>query len=378
MPATPMTIEVIKDRNIQPVVPGLSQGELAERLKDVFWGDEIFDIPQPRYLMDTWLPAHSLVFLTGHGQAGKSLLAIAWGQCIARGVQWSGNDVLDPGKVLYLTQEGLSSIPYRVKAFMQERGFEKAHPHFGVLGDSLSIGAVAGDNGLGDYGPDWERVEELVAEHKPKAVIIDPWVDFFTPGRENSNDDVSLWVKRLRQLLNSLGENAPTIIVVAHTSDANKTGGSPRGATASYDGADRVYTVSPLFPVTDRQGKFVTHGDLLGMKVSTLKSKDGGRPEPWYGEIKEHTVEGALKDRSVTVDGISRDRFRELETLATQYNRDIGKADTAAAPADHRDRQADAWCRTQQDHRLFGAGGRQGCGQGGAGRDADRDGNTHR
>lgn len=318
MPATPRTIDVTPADLTRPVhvSEGLTPAELAAAFDRIYWGAEVMEIPEPAYLLDDWVPRGALVFLTGHGNSGKSLLALAWAQCIARGHPWSGHAVVTPGRVLYLTQEGVTSFKHRILALHAQRGYDEWAPLFGLLPKSLELGAKTDRDGHVDQGQSWAELEELIREHRPVMVVIDPWADYFRPGQENSNDDAKAWVTHARMVLASLGEDAPALVVPSHTARSNERGGEVRGASAIYDGADRVYTITPLFPDVDKSGGFTAKGDLLGMMVSTLKSKDGGRPGPWYGKVYEHTVEGALGGTSVAVDGISQDAFRDLEEEA--------------------------------------------------------------
>lgn len=336
MPASKFTLTVTEaelkeaglSRTSMVQAEGLTPEELDVALDRIFWGDEITQIPRPKYLMEDWVPAGAIVFLTGHGNSGKSLLGLAWSQSIARGVEWSGNHVLTPGKVLYITQEGTASFGHRLEAYMAQRGFKERSPDWGLYPHSMSLGATMQRAGHVELGQDWPKLEEMITEHRPVAVVIDPWADFFLPGMENSNDDAKAWINRARQMLTGLGALAPALIVLAHTSDANRQGGSVRGATAVYDGADRVYTITPVFPVTDTTGGFTTAGDLLAIKVSTMKSKDGGRPGPWYGKVYEHEVTDALGGTSVTVDGVSREEFYSIEHSARNGMRELGAQET--------------------------------------------------
>lgn len=315
MPIEPRTLDLSPAFGEAVIDGEIVRGEeLAAKLRHIFWGQEVTELPQPTYLLDGWIPRGSMTFLTGHGNSGKSLLAISWAQAIARGYQWAGHDTLTPGKVLYLTQEGVGGIPHRIKAWMLQRETENWEENFGLLPATLQLGAT-GDGREPEYGADWGFVLELIEEHDPVAIFIDPFADYFRPGAENSNDDVRLWASFAREhILNR--PNAPALVVMAHTSDANKRGGENRGATALYDAADRMYTITTHFPGEDKSGGFTSEGNPTAMKVSTLKSKDGARPGVWFGKFIEHDVEEAIGGTSVTVDGISQQEYQYL-TKAT-------------------------------------------------------------
>jgi hypothetical protein len=308
--------ERLRNRAIRDV-EGMSPAEMDELLSRFYKGlGDIRTLPRPTYLLDGWLPRGALTFLTAHGQSGKTLVALAWAACIAAGEQWNHCDVLDPGIVMYLTQEGIGSVGDRLEAYMRQRGWDedkKRLPNFWLYPNQVPLGTRRENP---ERGPGWDWLEEQIKEHKPKAVFLDPISDHFNLGDENSNGDASMWISELRSMQGRLGKDSPLVVVLSHVAKTNKAGGDPRGASAWYDGADRAYTLTPVLMAEGSEGGYKSTGNLVAVKLSTEKSKDGGRPKPWFAKAYDHEIEGALGDTTPAVDTVDLDTFKALVVAA--------------------------------------------------------------
>lgn len=203
---------------------------------------------------------------------GKSLLSMDWALSLAAGWAWIGNKSVQ-GKVLYLTSEGKTGLRGRVDAWRQSREAEYVSENVGWVLDSLLLGTQAD-------GMDRARLLEVVRRVEPRLVVIDPLVDYFSPGDENNAQDMQGFVSYLKEFI----ELGATVVVNHHQTKATK---DLRGSGALRGSADMVFKMTPKW-------KRATDDDpdppLESVVLSTQKVKDGARPDVLRFELQEFQV----------------------------------------------------------------------------------------
>jgi hypothetical protein len=243
-------------------------------------------LPRPQWVVPGLVEANGLTLVSARGNRGKTavVMTMMWDQLL----HWVRDEEVREGHVdgisawsrqcfLYVTQEGLYGISPRYEAWCrsrqvnpQERAYVssrfKLHMHAEQLGVSMRSNSQSTGEGL-------PELVSVIEELKPGLVVIDPWADYFTPGEENSNDDVRKWIQLVRDRIVNAGT---PLVVLTHTSKGDLE--ESRGASALYDGADRAYFVlGEMEKLPDKQ-----EGNLLSIKFYCKKAKDGGRDVPKY------------------------------------------------------------------------------------------------
>src|SRR5690349_20858568 len=82
--------------------------------------DQLFELPEPEWLVDRMLTTNSLAVLFGPGSA-KSFAAVGIALSIATGHQWASKPV-KKGRVIYVVGEGVGGIKKRVAAWKKHHG----------------------------------------------------------------------------------------------------------------------------------------------------------------------------------------------------------------------------------------------------------------
>ena len=239
------------------------------RKKVAYNSDEAIQmIANQRWLIDQIIPVDAFGVIYGPSGAYKSFCAMDMSACIAAGMSWHGNDVDEPGHVLYIGAEGAAGLHLRKKAW--EIRNQKELTNLGVLGMSVIINSEEHDSLIGLC---IELAEEL--EQPIKLIVIDTLARSFT-GEENSATDMGDFVNACDHIREVTGAS---ILVVHHSGkDAEKGARGSSALRAACDFEFRV--VSP--------GKKLT-------KIICTKAKDS---DPFDDiNFKLNVVEIGVRDR---------------------------------------------------------------------------------
>lgn len=180
------------------------------------------------------LPANSLSVVYGDPGVGKSFIVSYLNFCISTGIDFAGHRT-DPGLVFYVVAEGVGGFPARAKALIDAMQPE-VEPRFVVIPSAVDL-----------YGSDAsaEEISELVNEQKaawgaePKLIVIDTFARSMGAGDENSNRDVSQYVRRA----DMIRERTGAAVMLIHHSGKDKAKGA-RGATALLGAVDTEIEIS--------------------------------------------------------------------------------------------------------------------------------------
>lgn len=239
------------------------------RRKVAYNSDEAIQlIANQRWLIDQVMPVDGFGVLYGPSGAYKSFLAMDMSASIAAGMNWHGNDVDEPGHVLYIGAEGAAGLHLRKKAW--EIRNQRELTNLGVLGMSVIINSEEHDALIGLC---LELAEEL--EQPIKLIVIDTLARSFT-GEENSATDMGDFVNACDHIREVTGA---TILVVHHSGkDAEK---GARGSSALRAACDFEFKVTS-------PGKKLT-------RISCTKAKDS---DPFDDiNFKLNVVEIGVTDR---------------------------------------------------------------------------------
>ena len=225
-------------------------------------------IAQQRWLIDQIIPVDAFGVIYGPSGAYKSFCAMDMSACIASAMNWHGNDVDEPGHVLYIGAEGASGLHLRKKAW--EIRNQRQLSNLAILGMAVTINS---DDHNSLIGLCEELVEEL--DQPIRLIVIDTLARSFQ-GEENSATDMGDFVNACDHIREVTGA---TILVVHHSGkDAEK---GARGSSALRAACDFEFKVtSPSKKMT---------------KISCTKAKDS---DPFDDiSFKLNVVEIGVSDR---------------------------------------------------------------------------------
>lgn len=198
---------------------------------DVLTIEDLFNRPDPKFVIDRHLPEQSVGFLYGDPGTGKSFIALDWALHMAfRRPSWHGDaiDVKPGGAVIYLAGEGASGFKTRVAAWMLRHGIpEHERGRFVLLGASVNF-----------MQPDDVRklartIKDRVA--CPVAMVVADTVSRSMPGAdENLQKEMTLFVKACDVLRDAFE------CVVLGVHHAGKSG-DMRGSTVLTGAGDFVF-----------------------------------------------------------------------------------------------------------------------------------------
>lgn len=246
----------------------------------IYGVDDIFNLPEPEWLMENVIPKGGSTLIFGGTNVGKSLLALHWMLKLATAPKYPGvkygtvpaDGLEDPlrgkARVLYIYAEGGHDLQTRVQSWEEGTGFREPEMYHNIDW----IGLVEEINLRWD--PDQPStvpvaVERLLAtvdrweNNSYDIVVFDPAQQVWSGMDGNSDRDVQMAYRLVRELANRVGAAS---VIVHH---ARKEGDTFRGATTWTDLVDVAIAV--------KEDKNVT--DLIN--VTTVKNRFGRKDYHW-------------------------------------------------------------------------------------------------
>ena len=215
--------------------------------------DSIQDEPV-KWMIDKVLPVGSFSALFGPPGSFKSFIALDIAEAIATGRTWMGNEVSEPGAVLYLCGEGFGGVGARIKAIKQHHGTGDGAPIY-VIRHQLNL-----RSSVEDFNALMIAVENLVTELGIdfKLIIIDTLARAFGGGNENDSSDMGSFISscgRIQQIVQDCA------LMILHHSGKDATKGL-RGH-------------SSLLGAVDTELELIRFEDSMKGIIRTAKQKDG-------------------------------------------------------------------------------------------------------
>jgi hypothetical protein len=175
---------------------------------------DLKNIPRPKPLIDGLLYLDSLAMVYGPSGVGKSFVTIDMAMYIGSNLKWWNAREVANGAVLYVIAEGASGISLRTDAWEKHHGTTSGvqwHPSAINIHESAWVGALA----------------EVVADIKPKLVVLDTLARSILGADENSSRDMGEVIANLDIIRRAAG----SCVLVVHHSGKNLDAGG-RGSTA--------------------------------------------------------------------------------------------------------------------------------------------------
>jgi hypothetical protein len=90
----------------------------------LLWASDLFDLPEPDWLIEEIMPEGGVGLLAGQSRIGKSFIALELARCVMTGEPFFGHEVCQRGGVLIAAAEAPETLSGRIKALCNE-----AHPN---------------------------------------------------------------------------------------------------------------------------------------------------------------------------------------------------------------------------------------------------------
>ncbi len=221
----------------------------------VLAADLVSNAKAPKWLIKGFLEEGILCLLFGDPGAGKSLLALHWGLCVATGQAWNSHKV-KAGIVIILAAEGQSGTGLRLHALSI---VEELKLNNYPLYISHQIAQLCNEESAKELS---SAIEQLAEKHgAPKLVIIDTLARHFG-GDENSTQDMNKFIAHITTHVQQKFGTA--ILIVHHSGHADKT--RARGAMA-------------LKAAVDTEFRLTKKETTSRVEMHCTKLKDGAPPE---------------------------------------------------------------------------------------------------
>lgn len=205
-------------------------------------------IASQQWLIDQILPVDGFGVIYGPSGSYKSFVAMDISASIASSKQWHGNDIDNPGHVIYIGAEGATGLHLRKKAWEIRHGTQLKN--LAILGTAVTINSAMERQHLINM---CEVAANDVGE-PIKLIVIDTLARSFD-GEENSASDMGMFVRACDHIRAVTGA---TVLVIHHSGkDADK---GARGSSALRAACDFEFKVVST-------GKKVT-------KLTCTKAKD--------------------------------------------------------------------------------------------------------
>ena len=245
-----LSADIAKEFESEPA-PAV-QAKPPKQINIEHW-DSIQDEPV-KWMIDKVLPVGSFSALFGPPGSFKSFIALDIAEAIATGRTWMGNEVTEPGAVLYLCGEGFGGVGARIKAIKQHHGTEDGAPIY-VIRHQLNL-----RSSVEDFNALMIAVENLVTELGIdfKLIIIDTLARAFGGGNENDSSDMGSFISscgRIQQIVQDCA------LMILHHSGKDATKGL-RGH-------------SSLLGAVDTELELIRFEDSMKGIIRTAKQKDG-------------------------------------------------------------------------------------------------------
>ena len=221
--------------------------------------DTIKDEPV-RWIIENVLPEKGFAALYGPPGSYKSFIALDIAEAVATGRPWMGNQVTNPGAVLYIAGEGHGGIGARIKACKINHQTQDGAEIY-VIRYQLNLRSSADDFNLL-----MESIDDLIERTgiELRLVQIDTLARAFGGGNENDSQDMGAFIHNAGRLQRKLD----CALMVLHHSGKDQTKGL-RGHSSLLGAVDTQLELLKLEQTERKDG-------VAGQGIITIsKQKDG-------------------------------------------------------------------------------------------------------
>ncbi|MDP2320631.1 MAG: AAA family ATPase [Acidobacteriota bacterium] len=229
-------------------------------------------------------------FLVGAPGAGKTTLAYSMAVSVAAGLPWFGNDVIEPGPVLFMLGEGKGSSDARLRAAKLNAGLDPDA--------AAGIKFIPHTVQLFERGPAYAATRRYIADAGIRLFVIDNFSLVIAGADENSAPETTAAISAARDF------GCP-VLLIHHMDKSNK---SERGSSAIRANLDVMLSL-------------IDTDDLITLKVE--KIRDGVEIAPMALKLVEYPAAGACSIRPAAdvhqTGELSKNQYAALEALYNTF-----------------------------------------------------------
>ena len=247
------------EQSIETTQPETESFNPTPQLLNIEAWDTIKDEPV-RWIIENVLPEKGFAALYGPPGSYKSFVALDIAEAVATGRQWMGNQVTNPGAVLYIAGEGHGGIGARIKACKINHQTQDGAEIY-VIRYQLNLRSSADDFNLL-----MQSIDALIERTgiELRLVQIDTLARAFGGGNENDSQDMGAFIHNAGRLQRKLN----CALMVLHHSGKDATKGL-RGHSSLLGAVDTQLELQKLEQTERKEG-------VAGQGILTIsKQKDG-------------------------------------------------------------------------------------------------------
>ena len=267
--------------------------------------DTIKDEPV-EWIIDNVLPNKGFCALYGPPGSYKSFIALDIAEAVATGRQWMGNQVTNPGAVLYIAGEGHGGIGARIKACKINHQTQDGAEIY-VIRYQLNLRSSADDFNLL-----MESIDELIERTgiELRLVQIDTLARAFGGGNENDSQDMGAFIHNAGRLQRKLD----CALMVLHHSGKDATKGL-RGHSSLLGAVDTQLELQKLEQEVKQDG-------IAGKGVITVSKQKDGQDNVKFGfEMILIDINQKLNDALELSESMSLAVREALEMIPEEYKK---------------------------------------------------------
>ncbi len=229
-------------------------------------------VPPRKWLVESFIPRHTVTLLNGDGGTGKSLLALQLAYEVARGGQWLRNHV-EQGTVLFLTAEDDWEELHRrldyIAGEVRDLDEQDRLKILSLAGHDALLGATVPGSSIISPTALFKRLDRWIEENVPILVVLDTLADLFG-GHENDRAQARQFIGLLRGLAI---RHQTTILLLAHPSLSGLASGSGTSGSTAWNNSvrSRLY----LRRVLDTSGDQPYEANKNRRVLTTMKANYG-------------------------------------------------------------------------------------------------------
>jgi len=208
-------------------------------------------IPKRKWIAPGYIMRGAVSLIGGPGSAGKSSYIVACTAALALNMDYGDFKPIgrEPHRVLTVNMED-DEDEQRRRYSAALRQFERTPQDFAgrvIRAHPKAIGTLIEQDqatGMIRFTDAWHDLEDLIEEHQPDVVVLDPLVELHTAG-ENDNTALRLVIAHLR----ALAQRRDCAVVLVHHTRKGGMAGDPeslRGASSIVGACRIVLTVTPM------------------------------------------------------------------------------------------------------------------------------------
>ena len=279
--------------------------------------DTIKDEPV-RWIIENVLPEKGFAALYGPPGSYKSFIALDIAEAVATGRQWMGNQVTNPGAVLYIAGEGHGGIGARIKACKINHQTQDGAEIY-VIRYQLNLRSSADDFNLL-----MQSIDDLIERTgiELRLVQIDTLARAFGGGNENDSQDMGAFIHNAGRLQRKLD----CALMVLHHSGKDATKGL-RGHSSLLGAVDTQIELTKLEQTERKEG-------VAGQGILTISKQKDGQDNLKFGfemvqiNINQGKESGLGLDENVSL------AVREQQEMIDQQHKksNVPPPRTAAGP----------------------------------------------